>query len=369
MKAPSRRSLLLLSPLLLVVGVIVYLGASYVREYRASSGPREMITQVVSTERIAAEKNVRRMFLDMQDPSVPGWREYQAEAWERDRLLNRNLGEVKSVELKGDLALVTLSLSGVSEPWEQGALYRRYNGRWYHTVPNAGEEGQEQSREVSGARLLYTDWDASRADRLTSDLQAAKSSVDRLLGTALAGATVRVHPSPLSMPPFAANAPALYEPRTDTIHVLSPYYWPRPEGEEPTQTTLAHEYAHYAVDKLAANQAPVWLNEGIATVASGEWEHVRLALPGMLDRGEVVTLQELPRAFESSNPAPAYVTSAGMVDYIVRRKGEGALPRLLREMAEGKDANEALQAVAGMDAPTLYERWIEQARVSAGRDS
>ncbi len=336
---------------------------------QAPSNPQNEINQVVSRERVAAAAGDLRAFLEEQDPSVPGWREYQAQAWERDRLLNRNLGEVKSVELKGDLALVTLSLSGVSEPWEQGALYRRRDGRWYHTVPNAREEGEEQSREVLGARLLYADWDASRTDRLTSDLRAAKSSVDRLLGTAPAGATVRVHPSPLSMPPFAANAPALYEPRTDTIHVLSPYYWPRPEGEEPTQTTLAHEYAHYAVDKLAASRAPVWLNEGIATVASGEWEHVRLALPGMLDRGEVVTLQGLPRAFESSNPAPAYVTSAGMVDYLVREEGEGVLPRLLRELAEGKDANEALQAVAGMDAPTLYERWIEQARASAGRDS
>lgn len=327
---------------------------------------RAEIGEVVRAERDAARSNDVNAFLALQDWTVAGWLEYQREAFDRDRPLNEQLGEVHGVQMRDSLAFVTLSLTGARSKWATGALYRRVRGRWRHTTLSAAERGERLQRQVEGFGIEYYGWDSGRIDELAAQLRSARGAVERLLGPVSGTATVHIHPAPQYLPKITSNTVAVFDAGDNSIHVLSPYYWPRPEGQGYLPVTLTHEYTHFAVDRIVKDRAPTWLHEGVAVLASGEWEHVRLALPGYIEAGEIVPLEDLNAVFGSSQPVRAYVTSAGMVDYLTRYHGKKALIELLVEIGNGRGVDPALKAVAGMDSATLYERWLREAQSAVG---
>jgi hypothetical protein len=359
----SRRrvALLLLLLLPLLAGSVVV--ARELEETEARHALEQAIGEVVSAQRVAATTNDAATFVEQQDPSIPGWRAHQRRVFERDRPLNEYLGGVREVRLEGDLAYVTLGLSGHPERWVEGALYRRVAGRWYHTVPTASERGRALTRRTPGFVIRHRAWDAGRAPELEAALAAAKRRVEGALGPVGEVATVRVHASPMDMPQTPFHTGALFSGRDRSIHILSPYYWQRPEGEPTDWTLLAHEYTHFAADRLTGGGAPLWLDEGLAMLVAGEWDQrAQEALTDLIIAQDVPALRDLDRIFESSEPARAYITSVGLVDHLRRKLGPGALRRLLSRIGEGEDPDAALVAEAGLDSAALYREWLRTAR-------
>jgi hypothetical protein len=134
--------------------------------------------------------------------------------------------------------------------------------------------------------------------------------------------------------------------------------------------TIAHELTHLAVTRASRDQAPLWLQEGVAKREESRWRdpgpfddrptpdavvakgfELGLGLP--LDRlGPSIAM--LPSA-DAAMVAFAEVTS--FVRFYAQNAGEGALPKLLHELRSGKDPDEALIAASGSDRKAWDTRW------------
>jgi hypothetical protein len=134
--------------------------------------------------------------------------------------------------------------------------------------------------------------------------------------------------------------------------------------------TLAHELTHLAVTRASRDQAPLWLQEGIAKREEVRWRDpgpfddrptpdavvqrgLELGLGVPLDKlGPSIAM--LPSADEAM-VAFAEVTS--FVRFYVQSAGDEALPKMLRELKAGGDADAALVAASGADRKTWDTRW------------
>jgi hypothetical protein len=134
--------------------------------------------------------------------------------------------------------------------------------------------------------------------------------------------------------------------------------------------TIAHELTHLAVTRASRDQAPLWLQEGVA-----KREEVRWRDPGPFDdrpppdavvqRGIELNLgipldklgpsiAMLPSA-DAAMVAFAEVTS--FVHYYAREAGDDALPKLLEQVRGGKEIDGALHAASGADLAAWDARW------------
>jgi hypothetical protein len=134
--------------------------------------------------------------------------------------------------------------------------------------------------------------------------------------------------------------------------------------------TVAHELTHLAVTRASRDQAPLWLQEGVAKREEIRWRdpgpfddrpspdavvqrglELNLGLP--LDKlGPSIAM--LPSA-DAAMVAFAEVTS--FVRYYARESGDDALPKLLVELRGGKEPEAALQAASGADLKAWDMRW------------
>ena len=135
--------------------------------------------------------------------------------------------------------------------------------------------------------------------------------------------------------------------------------------------TLAHELTHLAATRASGDQAPLWLQEGVAKREEIRWRaagpfddrpspdavvqrgfrRAGLGLP--LDRlGPSIAM--LPSA-DRAMVAFAEVTS--FVRYYAQAQGDDALPKLLKELQLGKEPDAALVAASGADLKAWDTRW------------
>lgn len=356
--SPTRLILLLLVLLSVSAGGIVVLTTA---RPGASASVETQIQETVDAEREAARTGDLGRFLQYQDSTAPGWREHQRTVFERDRLINSRLGEVKAVSLDGNLARATIYLEGAKGRWVVGALYRRVRGQWLRSTPSAAERGKALRFRADGFDIQYDGWDEGQVAWFQDSLKQARRIVEGTLGEVQGSARVRLHSSPQTLPRASFNSNAYYDSRQDRIEVLSPYYWPRSEDEEALTATLVHEYVHLAVDRMAGDEVPRWLDEGLAMVISGEWNQVtQQVLEGYIARGQVVPFEELAEVFSSTDPTRAYVTSAGLTAYLVRQHGMHVLKDVLVEIGNGTKPDAALMRAVGADSVTLYDAWSRE---------
>jgi hypothetical protein len=134
--------------------------------------------------------------------------------------------------------------------------------------------------------------------------------------------------------------------------------------------TVAHELTHLAVTRASRDQAPLWLQEGVA-----KREEIRWRAPGPFDdrpspdavvqRGLELNLglpldklgpsiAMLPSA-DAAMVAFAEVTS--FVRFYAAEDGDDALPKLFHELRSGKSPDAALQAASGADLRAWDTRW------------
>jgi hypothetical protein len=141
-----------------------------------------------------------------------------------------------------------------------------------------------------------------------------------------------------------------------------------PDGY-PWQDTLAHELTHLAVARQSRDNAPLWLQEGIAKREETRWRD-SLPLDGVEDthneaksallEGRAVGIDRLgpsiallpnPRAAET-----AYAEVRDFLDYWLQNNGEAALILLLRDLA-GRGADSVDRTLVSVSGYTL-DQWI-----------
>lgn len=123
------------------------------------------------------------------------------------------------------------------------------------------------------------------------------------------------------------------------------------------ERALKHEMVHSFVHRLAERRCPVWFNEGLAQLESGE-DIARYgpALARLYAQSRQVPLRELEGSFmrfDSSRAGLAYAESLAAVETLRERYGAFQLPELLRALGRGRTMEEALREVLRMSYEDL----------------
>ncbi len=133
--------------------------------------------------------------------------------------------------------------------------------------------------------------------------------------------------------------------------------------------TAAHEYTHLVLTRRSRNEAPIWLQEGLAKWFEDDWREggepisrVEAALVrDAVEKGRLVTFEEmhpsLAKLPSQERAALAYAEVVLAIERIVQRAGPQALPRLLDAVAAGKDAGEAVAEVIGLPFERFLAEW------------
>jgi tetratricopeptide (TPR) repeat protein len=138
----------------------------------------------------------------------------------------------------------------------------------------------------------------------------------------------------------------------------------------PWLDTINHELVHYAVSSLTRDRAPVWLQEGLAKFLERRWHEpaggrIPPAMEHMLAKalrsGKLISFEamhpsmaKLPSA-EDATLAFAEVDDA--VAHLYSEKGAAGLRDVVKRVADGQDAREAVAAAAGVTWPEFERGW------------
>jgi len=139
----------------------------------------------------------------------------------------------------------------------------------------------------------------------------------------------------------------------------------------PWLDTIAHEYVHLLLTKAALDQAPVWLQEGLAKFLETRWRqdepslrhdpassqqlHAAAAANELLDFDDLHPSIALLPTQEAASLAFAQVSS--FMERYYSGYGREGVQRVLQRVGEGEDARKAFARVAGVPWKTLEARW------------
>ena len=128
---------------------------------------------------------------------------------------------------------------------------------------------------------------------------------------------------------------------------------PASQGENPSnwEAVLWHEFCHVVTLHKTRNKMPRWLSEGISVYeerqADSRWgQSMTPAYREIILSGKMTPVSQLSSAFLSP-PSPmhlqfAYYESSLVVEYLIERFGMEALRKLLVDLGDGMEINEAL---------------------------
>ncbi|MCJ7664206.1 MAG: peptidase MA family metallohydrolase [Desulfobacterales bacterium] len=134
-------------------------------------------------------------------------------------------------------------------------------------------------------------------------------------------------------------------------------------GTMDIEEVLQHEYAHLALaTALKGHEAPQWLDEGFAMLQSRGWNlsWTYTLSRGVLTKG-LIPLEQLSKGLplDESQAELAYAEDFSFVSYIKTELGPEALPRLIKGLSYGLDAETALRQATGLGLRDLERRWKE----------
>jgi hypothetical protein len=132
-------------------------------------------------------------------------------------------------------------------------------------------------------------------------------------------------------------------------------------GRTKIEEVLKHEYAHLVLAiALKGHEAPQWLDEGFTMLQSRGWS---ISWTYILSRGvlskTLIPLEKLADGFplDQHQAQLAYAQSFSFVSYIKNEYGTEAMARLIKGIAYGLDAEEALRQATGLGLRNLERGW------------
>lgn len=158
--------------------------------------------------------------------------------------------------------------------------------------------------------------------------------------------------------------------RGDRVY-LDPDGWAR-LSDQGRQIVLAHELTHLAVRGSTRHGVPEWLSEGFAVHVSYRGLDVdpRRTARELLDAvraGRGPSALPADDRFADAGSGQAYDEAWLLVEHLVRLRGEPAVVRFYRDLADGRPATESW-ARLGVTPATALRGWREDlTRLAAGR--
>lgn len=130
---------------------------------------------------------------------------------------------------------------------------------------------------------------------------------------------------------------------------------------------LFHEFMHVVVRELAGNNVPLWLNEGLAEVASAEQLSPHMDLLEQARRSDELfswsELETSARQFSAARAGVAYLQSYDFVRFLLDEYGWFQMRELLDALGRGATISAAIDHALGfyaVDYATLQLRWSEE---------
>jgi len=164
----------------------------------------------------------------------------------------------------------------------------------------------------------------------------------------------------LGAPLWAAG---LALPQQDLILLRSPRQLGGPEQFAPV---LQHELMHlYLAAGLRGRRAPLWLEEGLALLLSGEggWTRAEAMTRAVLS-DKLLPLAELERTFpaEPFQAAVAYAQSYYLVSWLLKNHGEESLRSIVASLAQDRPLTAALHRATGRGLAALQDAFFADMR-------
>jgi hypothetical protein len=131
-------------------------------------------------------------------------------------------------------------------------------------------------------------------------------------------------------------------------------------------STIAHEYAYFAIKDICANGCPLWLKEGIASYIAKEGNaYYDESVEKRIINGKLFRINELDSQIISSNMTEsrlAYWQAFAIVDYLIKRYGEERLIQILGRIDAGESTDAAFQHTINLTLSQLEKAWRNSIR-------
>jgi tetratricopeptide (TPR) repeat protein len=153
----------------------------------------------------------------------------------------------------------------------------------------------------------------------------------------------------------------------------------------PWMDTLAHEYTHLVVSRLAHDAVPVWLQEGLARLEQTRWRRApemqlsateQALLAAALRKGRLITFEEMHPSMaklpSQEAAALAYAEVYTLVGWMQGKIGYRGIRDAMLAQRDGKSARRAVAEALGMAWPAVEKEWrahlkVGDTRVRAGK--
>lgn len=131
---------------------------------------------------------------------------------------------------------------------------------------------------------------------------------------------------------------------------------------------LYHEYTHAIISAKTNNNCPVWLSEGIAVYEELKWAGVLpgavINIPGSISDGSDISIQALDEVFRDPDAnslklVSSYMLASTAVEYMVDNWGMKGLDGVLKRIALGRHAANAMDDEYLLSEKEFNERWSD----------
>lgn len=141
--------------------------------------------------------------------------------------------------------------------------------------------------------------------------------------------------------------------------------------------TLAHEYSHFAINRVTGYNCPLWVHEGISRWTDTLWRSAKSLYLSDYSSAKLTAAARSGKLIPFAKMAPslvylptredislAFAQAGSFVDFIVERYGRGVIEKWLEEMKMA-DEKRALSRASGESFAKIERAWRERLKSAA----
>tara|TARA_B100000315_G_C14481559_1_gene543144 strand:- start:79 stop:1134 length:1056 start_codon:yes stop_codon:yes gene_type:complete len=134
------------------------------------------------------------------------------------------------------------------------------------------------------------------------------------------------------------------------------------------ESIIRHELTHALLHRIAGNNVPAWLHEGIAQYKDGvEDSAVRDALREAVINNTLIPISKMKKGFvnlkDESQVKIAYAESLGFIEYLINNYGFYTILDILNNFSNYTSLDELFTSVYSLNLSQLETGWIEQLKL------
>ncbi len=134
------------------------------------------------------------------------------------------------------------------------------------------------------------------------------------------------------------------------------------------EAIIRHELTHAILHRIAGNNVPAWLHEGVAQYKDGvDDTEVKETLRQAVASNLLIPISELKRGFvnfkDSTKVKIAYAESLGFIEYLIDNYGFYTILDILNNFNNYSSLDELFTSVYNLDLSQLENSWLEQLKL------